>query len=911
MMRPTARDPLTVRFVGHLFALATRLLPTRFRRSHDAELREMFVLMARQAHLRRGAAGVVIAGLRSALDVAMRAPREHRAERAGYRVGSFSDLGAGAFSNLATDTRHALKALLKSPVYTSVVVTTQALGIGVNTAMFGIVNAVLLRPLSFFEPDRLVVFRGMLDGAPTDSGTIAYLNFIDARQRATSLDSSAAYDEWRVNITGTAEPQRLDGATVNAEFFDVLGVRPQLGRFFLAEEDVAGNDRVVVLSHGLWQRKFGGNASAIGTEVQLNGNPHVVVGVAPVDFEDPLLSGGAWKAPEIWRPLGFFGALAEDQPSRGSSSYTAIGRLAVGISLSEARTELQGIAAQLESAYPDNNAGVGMTLISLQRGMVGSARPSLLLLFAAVGLVMAIAVVNVASLVLTRAADRGRDTALRIALGASHRRLGQLFLAEGLLLSGLGGGLGIALAVGLARLFVGLAGGSLPRAASVQIDPSVLAFTAAVTILTGLACGVSPMLRSFRLDLQTALHVGGKGVALRGGDRGARRALVVAEVAFALVLLVGAGLLIRSFWNLTHVEHGIESSNLLFFDISLPAGDYPDAADSTGFFTRLTAEIEREPGIEAAASVNILPLSGNFDGVGHRAADRPPPPPNQWPSPQVRTVTPGYFAVMGIELVSGRLLNERDVPDSERVAVVNETFAEELWPGEDPLGRELLNYEDSPITVVGVVKGVKHLQLDEAPEPAMYVAHPQGIIPWHTRRGTLVAKTASRALDQVAAARAVVQGIDPNLPVADLRTMDGVLDAAVASPRFRTMLLTSFAALALTLAVIGVYGVIAYSVSHRLREVAIRLALGGQRRQVLSHLLRDSLSPVWLGVALGLGLSVAMARLLEGMLFGVPPLDLAAFATVAVLLTGIATTAAWIPARRALRVDPMTTLRDE
>lgn len=908
-----ASGPASVTIATRLYRLALGLLPAPARRAMGDDAAELFVRLAHDGYRRRRALGVLGVWSRSTIDVLFHAVRERREPglppAARTRSPRFRIDPVG---NLASDVRHALRSLRWSPLYTFVVLATLTLGIGANTAIFTLVNAVLIEPLGYSEPDRVVRLWGMREGVPKDSGTIAYLNFIDVRERSEAFAAAAAYDEWRTNLTGSGEPERLDGALVNAEYFDVLGVRPAAGRFFLPQEDVDGDDRVVVLSHGLWTRKFARDPAVVGSTLLLNGNPHTVVGVAPADFEDPRLSGGAWAPPALWRPLGYHGLPLDGQPSRGSSSYTAIARLADGVTLEAAEAEIDALMAALEREYPDDNSGVGMSLVPLRETIVASTRPSLLLLLGAVALVLAIATANVAGLTVARAGDRARETALRLALGAGRGRLLQLFVTESVLLAAGGGLLGLATARSMVRLLLSVGGGeALPRAAAVQLDLRVLAFTAGVSLVTGLVCGLAPLRGAFRADLQSTLRAGGPVAGGRSGRTAGGRTLVIAEVSLAVVLLVGALLLLRSFVALVGVDTGLDPDDLLAFDLSLARASYPEAADQTAFFESLRERLEGIPGVVAAGTVNILPMSDNFDCNGTYAADGPEPGPGQGPCPETRTVMPGYFRTMGIELLRGRDLEPTDRADAEWVTVINETFARELWGEEDPIGRAVLNYRDRPITVVGVVRTVKHQTYDEPPEPAMYIAHAQAILPWQTSRATVVVRTAGDPLELMGPAREAVGELDPELPVASVRTMRAVMAKTVTGPRFRMLLIASFAATALLLAALGVYGVVAYTVSRSLRDVAIRMALGAVAGQIVRHLMRVGLAPVLAGTALGLPAAAVVGRGIESMLFAVEPFDPVAFVAAPVLLLGVAATACLLPARRAARVDPMRLLREE
>lgn len=903
--------PASVRAATVLLSFALPVLPRSARRVLGEDLLGLFSRLASDAHRTRGLAGVAGVWLLSMIDLFRQAARERGEVPPSIAQPQKTPRHRkDLMGSLRADLRHAARGLLKSPAYTAIVLATLALGIGANTAIFSLVNAVLIEPLGYVEPDRLVVFWGTDEGKPERGGTIAYLNFRDVREAATSFVAAAAYDEWRANLTGSGEPERIDGALVNVEYFDVFGLVPAAGRFFVADEDEDGKDRVVVISHAFWTRKFGRDRAVVGATLELSGNPHVVVGVAPAGFEDPRLSGGAWASPEIWRPLGFGGMDLDDLPSRGSSSYIAVGRLRDGVAIEAAAAEVAGLMAGLEEEYPENNTGAGMDLIPLRETMVRDARASLLVLLAAVALLLTIAAVNVASLMMSRAADRGRETAVRLALGASRGRLIQLYLSEGLILALAGGVLGVATAYALSGIFMRLGADALPRSANVAIDGTVLAFAVAISLVTGVLCGLAPLGGALRSDPQAALHGGGR-TAGAEQDSFARRSLVVGEVALAVVLLVGATLLLRSFVALAGVDTGLVADNALAFDVSLPYATYPEFGQHDAFFTEVIERIEAAAGVVAVGTTHILPLSQTFDSMGAYAADGPEPGPNEGLSPQARTVSPGYLDAMGMQMASGRWLTDTDTADTEYVVVINERLAQELWPGEDALGRQLRTWREEPLTVVGVVRSIKHLDLDEEPTPAMYVALKQGIMYWHGRRATIVVRTTGDPLALVSAAREAVQAVDPLLPVANFRTLRSVLNANLQAPRFRAVLIGAFAATALLLAGLGVYGVVAFSVARQLRNVAIRIALGADSRRVLRHVLASGLAPVVTGTVLGLLAALAASRTIESLLFDTAPLDPMTFVAAPMLLLTVAAAACWLPARRAMRVDPMTTLRED
>lgn len=808
--------------------------------------------------------------------------------------------------SIGLEIRHTARSLARRPLFAGLAVATFALGIGATTAIFSVVEGVLLRGLPYESPDRIVRLEGTRDGVTNLQGTLAYPNYRDIADRSDVFESSAAYDEWRPNLTGGGEPVLIDAAQVNPGFFEVFGLEPAVGRFFRDEEDIDGRDRVVVLSWGLWQSRYGGDPSIVGRSVILNGVAHTVVGVAPRDFEDPMLSGDAWGRPALWRPLGYVGAPERSQPSRGSSSFVAVAKLREGVSVERARAEMAALSEALRAEYPDENEGVGMTATSILDAIVESVRGSLLIALGAVGFVLAIAAANVGSLLLGRAAERRSEVAIRVALGASRQRIVRQTLVESLFLASVGGSLGVAVAAGATRWLGGVVRQFVPRSDAVGLNLPVLLFTVAITFGAGLVCAILPSLMASSADPRSSLGETARGSSLGARSRRLRRILVTTEVALALVLLIGAGLLGRTLWNLMRVDVGIETTGVLTFDLAPSASKYGDDASLGLFYGRLTDELSRLPGVETVGAVNIAPLSGGFDGIGARPVELPESEPIRM---QVRTVTPGFFRTAGLHLVAGRELRESDREGTPAVAVVTKAFADALWPGEDAVGRRFIAL-DTIAEVAGVVGDVKHLRLDEISPPVAFFAHDQAIVPWHGRRMTLFIRAAGDPLGLTDAIRAVVAGLDPQLPLANLRTMDSVVARAAAAPRFRALLIGGFATLALVLAAIGIYGVVSFSVAQRTREVAIRMALGARSAGVMRLVFLDGLTPVVIGVALGLAAAWALSRVLAALLFGVTATDAAVFLAVPVTLLFVAVMATLIPARRAVRADPMSILRE-
>lgn len=810
-------------------------------------------------------------------------------------------------NDLVADLRFALRSLTRRPAMSLAVLSVLALGIGAAVGIFTVLDAVLLRPLGYPEPERLVRIVGTSVGDERGTGTIAWRDLDDWRRRSTSFAAMSAYDEWEVNLTGDGSPERLDGALVGSGFFEVLGVEPAVGRFFVPEEDVDGQDRVVVLSHGLWQRRWGGDPTVVGRRLTLGGREHTVVGVTREGFEDPLLSGTGGRRAELWRPLGFAGVAEPRLPNRGSRSYTAIGRLAPGRSFEAAASELAAVARQVDRENPETNAGRGIRVVRLADHMLGPIRDSLRLLVAAVLFLLLIATANAAHLLLTRATERQAEAAVRTALGAGRARLARSLAAEGLCLAVVAAALGLVIAAWSSEALLALAGEALPRGQGVALDLRAVGFAASLSFLTGFACGLAPALVLVRRDFHRSLRDGRSELAAHRGSR-LRDGLVVVQVAVSLALLLGAGLLLESFWRLTRVDAGIDPEGVLTFEIDLPWAAYPEAEQAAAFFDRLLPRLAALPGVEAAATTNILPLAGGFDGSPVRAADRAAPAPAEEVSAESRTVSRDYFEVMGLELLAGRAFDARERADAPPATAVTAELARRLWPGRDPVGRRVVAF-DRELEVIGVAADVKHLGLDQPAPPRLYLIADQRVVPWHGRSAVVVMKVAGDPLAVAAAARRQVWTIDSDVAVAALRTMDEVIAASVARPRLRAALLAAFATVALLLAAVGIYGSLAYAVTQRRFELAMRLALGAPRRRLLVEVIRRAMTLVGLGLATGLAGALLLGRAVAGLLFGVRADEPHAVAVVVALLLGVALMASWLPARRASRLDPAAVLR--
>lgn len=893
---------------GYAFGLA--FLP-RSARGRDAQaMLDLFARMVAEAR-RRGRWQLVRVWASSQFDLLihvmrLRLRRPGRVRRAGTKLAP--ERKASVLDSILMDVRQSMRELYRRPMFALLAGSTFALGIGATTAIFSVVHAALLRDLPYREPDRIVRFMGTRDGVTNVGGTLSYQNYRDIVERSSAFAVSSGYDEYRPNLTSGGEPVLMDAAQVNSSFFEVFGVTPAAGRFFRRDEDVDGQDRVVVLSWGLWQSRWAGDPSIVGTDIDLNGIAHTVVGVAPREFEDPMLSGSSWDSPALWRPLGFEGLPADEQPSRGSSSYVAIARLADGVTLERAVAELESLSRALEAEFPDNNRDVGMTLMPIRESIVGDVRASLMIVLGAVGFVLAIAAANVGSLLLGRAAERRSEIAVRAALGATRRRIIRRTIIESLVTAIAGGTLGILVAVAATRWLGSLVREFVPRTDSFGVNPAVLAFTLGTTVFAGLVCSVLPAMLAAGADPRASLAETPRGSTSSTRSRRFRRALVVTEVALAIVLLVGAGLLGRTLWNLMRVDIGLEPAGLLTFELAPPASNYPEAEDLHALYADLLARFRSLPGVQSAALVNIAPLSGGFDC--NLAVLPENPDAEERVCPQIRTVTPDYFRTADVEIVTGRALQETDRAGTPSVGVITESLAQTFWPGENAIGRTFLIARETPVEVVGISRDIKHLRLEEASTPMVLVAYDQDIISWHGRRMTVMLRTSGDPLGLTAGVRSVISAVDSRLPITRLRTMESIVTNAAAAPRFRAVLLTSFAALALLLAAIGIYGVVSYSAAQRTREVAIRLALGARTGGVIGLVLREGLTPVLLGIAIGVPAAWAMSRVLASLLFGVTSTDPSVFVAVPLGLIAIAAFAAFVPALRAGRTDPMTTLRE-
>jgi len=807
------------------------------------------------------------------------------------------------------DIRYSFRRLLKSPAFTLIVILTLALGIGANTAIFSAVNAVLLQPLGYGDPGRLVTIEHRYPSLNL-SAPVSVPGFLDY-QKARSIESMAVETNWAANLTGQGEPERLQGARVTGRFFGTLAVPAARGRTLLPGEDSAGREHVAVLSYGLWQRLFGGSPGVVGRSLSLNGEGYQVVGVMPRDFHDVQN-----RSVELWVPLVF----TSDQMGDGERTHeflNLVARLRPGIPLAQAAAEIRTLAEQLKRQYPDAYpSDWSLVTTPLAQHLVGDVRPALLVLLGAVGFVLLIACANVANLLLARAAARSKEIAVRTALGASRDRLIRQLLTESVMLALMGGVLGLFLAFWGVRAIIAINPANLPRADEIGVNLSVMLFTLLVSLLTGLLFGLAPAVHTATADLHGMLKEGGRGSAGDRGGQGLRRMLVVAEVALALTLLTGAGLLIKSFARLQGVDPGFDPEHLLTFNLSLPASRYPSDTAQIAFFDQVLPALSAVPGVRGVGATTVMPFSGGWTTGGFEIEGYQPPPKQPGPWGDIRIVSPSYFASLGIPLRRGRLLADQDRAGAPEVAVIDDEFVRRYWPHDDPIGKRFTfgppaGATDTSsrewITVVGVVGHTKQEGLDAENRLQLYLPYRQSGRPFLT----FAVRTAGRPEQYVNPVRRAVQSVDPEQPLSNVRSMDELISRSVGQRRLSMMLLSLFSGIALVLSSVGIYGLMSYSVAQRSRELGVRIALGAARVDVLRLVLRQGMSLALTGIVIGVGAAFALSRVIESQLFGVRATDPTTFLAVAGLLGLTALAANLIPAWRATRVDPAVVLREE
>jgi putative ABC transport system permease protein len=794
------------------------------------------------------------------------------------------------------DLRYGVRTFLKQPGFTLVAVLTLTLGIGANSVIFSVVNAVLLRPLSFKEPEQLIRIWETLPQGGT--GTASVPNLKDWRDQNDVFTQVAGYMTPSFNLQNQDSPERVSGATVTTDFFNVLGVPPQLGRTFREGEDQPGNHRVVVLSNQLWQRNFSSDPRIVGKNILVNGESFTIIGVMPPGFRFPA------RLTELWTPL----ALPHDRAgNRGSHFLSVIALLKPGVTLTQAQQQMSGIARRLEEQYPDNQAGRGILLAQLQETMVRNARPALLVLLSAVGFVLLIACTNVANLLLARATARRREIAIRLALGAGRWRLMRQLLTESLLLSMIGGALGLSLAKWGVNVLATMAAQVLPRSSEVGLDGRVAAFTLLLSLFTGIVFGLVPAIQSSGVDVQTTLKEGGSAGESRQSNW-LRSLLVVAEIAAAFILLIGAGLTIKTFIHLQRADAGLRSENVLTMSLTLPEAKYQTPPSSASFFRRLLERVSSLPGVEAAGVINLLPLQQWGSNSDFQIEGRPPFPPGKAPLVENRVVSPDYFRALGIPLIAGRFLNAQDNEQSIRVTLINQTFAQRYFPNQDAIGKRIDPGYGEWMTIVGVVGDVKQSGLTQAVRAEHYAPYSQLRV---SNTMSLAVRTSSDPTSLGAAIRREVQALDPSLPIYNVKTMETVIRESVSDRRLNMILLGLFAAVAVTLAIVGIYSVMSYTVTQSTREIGIRVALGAQQRDILKLVLGHGLVLAIAGIGIGLAGAILLTRLMRALLFGVSATDPLTFSGVSAMLIVAALLACFIPARRAAKVDPITALRHE
>ncbi len=818
---------------------------------------------------------------------------------------------------LLQDIRYGWRVLRKSPGFAAVAVLVLALGIGANTAIFSVVNAVLIRPLPFKDPARLVQvwhvpppksFPGMT------TFTVSPANFLDWRSQNHVFEGMSAYGFGRYTLTGTGHPEALTTCAVTYGFFSILRAQPLLGRVFLPSEDYPGHDHEIVLSYGMWRSRYGANPGIVGQNIELNGEKYNVIGVMGPGFEFPIVTDPNYR-PQMWKPLAW---TDQERAVRDNHNYDVIARLKPGVTLKQAQAEMNTISDRLAQQYPGDDKGWGAIAIPLRDDLVGDVRPALLILLGAVAFVLLIACANVANLVLAKTLARRKEVAIRTALGASRRRVLQQILAETVLLAAAGGALGLVFAHFGVMLIVKFLAQQLPRSTGIGLDGWVLAFTLAISLLTGFAAGLLPALRLTREDVNQALKQGlGRTASDSGGNR-TRSVLVVCEVALSLMLLIGAGLLIRSLWRLRNVNPGFDPNRVLTMTVSIPDTKFLQPSQQISFFDRVLQRVRALPGIESAGLIDSLPLSGSGSHQPFSIEGRPPVPMADQPEIDVRLISPGYMSAMRIPLVRGRDIADSDVAGRPAAVLISQSMARKFWPNEDPIGKHLTLYFFPNITrvVVGIVGDVKEDALNQTrPTEALYFPLAQVTQPggekWQSFGMTLAVRTNMDPLNTVSAITNSVHEVDSDVPLLNIMAMGDMVSDSLSPQRFTMLLLATFAGLALLLAAVGIYSVLSYAVRRRVREIGIRIALGAQLSDVLHMVVIEGMKPTIIGVLIGLAGALALRRILSSVIYGVSARDLATFGTVSVLLTAVGFVASIIPAYRATRVDPMRTLREE
>ena len=807
------------------------------------------------------------------------------------------------------DLRYGARMLLRTPGVTLVAIIALTLGIGANTVIFSAVHAVLLRSFPYQDGERLAIVWEHRKRADRNNpqNVINLGNFFDWKDQNSVFTDMAAFFDLNVNLTGDGSPEEVPGQVATPNLFSLLGVNPIMGRTFAPDDGKPGQNQVVVIGYDLWQRRFGGDPSIVGRKVTINNEPNEVIGVLPPNVGWFVQKNSMVRsAPQIWSPW----QVSENLRKRQGRFARAVARLKPGVTFEQAQNEMQVIGARLEQQYPEFNTNWGVNVVPLRTQVTGEIRKPLLILLGAVGFVLLIACANVANLLLARATSRRKEIALRAGLGASRWRIARQLLTESILLSVIGGVSGLMLAWWGTRALLALSPPELMDLRDTSVNLPVLGFTMGLTLLTGIVFGLVPALQATRVDLNESLKEGGRGG--QSGSHRVRSAFVVTQVALALVLLVGAGLLIRSLSQLNSVAPGFNPDKVLTVRVNLPGQKYDSDAKVLTFFQQAVGQLKSLPGVESAAAINYVPFGGLYSGTGIHIEGQPEPPPGQRLGTGVVVTDVNYFATMGIPLKRGRLFTEQEATEMRHVVVVNETFARQNFPGQDPIGKRVTidmkeEGENVPNEIIGIVGDNKHKGLDAEVEPMAFWPHPELVY----SSMTLLVRTKGDPTGLATAARNVIHQIDPDQPVGEVNTMQGLMATSIAKSRFNTILLTVFSAVALVMAAVGIYGVMSYSVQQRTHELGIRMALGAQYLDVLRLILKQGIVLGVIGVAVGLLGSFGLTRLMTTLLFEVTPTDLKTFAAVSVGLFAIVLIACYIPARRATKVNPLVALRYE
>ena len=811
------------------------------------------------------------------------------------------------------DVRFASRMLRRNPGFTAVSMLTLALGIGANTAIFSIIDGILLRPLPYGDPSQLVIVWEWNTQHSNPHNTVSPPNFLDWQKENHVFSEMSYLADTRANLTGDGEPEQIVEFNVSANFFSTLGVRPLIGPGFLPENGEAGKDNVVVLSYGLWKRRYGSDPAIIGKTIRMNGKPQVVTGVMPENFtffiKDGTLTG---EKPQLWTPWVFPAEYHE--LGRIGRFLSVVARLKPGVTRSQAQSEMAGIGAHLARDYPDFDANWSVNVVGLREELTGDIRPALLMLLGGVAFVLLIACANVSSLLLARAANRERELGIRTAMGASRWRMARQLLTESLLLAVVGGSLGIFVAIWGTNLLLVASPTNLLDLNRIAINWHVLAFALASVFVAGLLFGFLPSYVAARGAIAESLKEGGRTASVGRHRTILRNSFVVAQIGMALVLLTGSGLLIRSFALLIDVQPGFDPKSILTFTVTLPNSKYGADPACLGFFRELLARIGKIPGVRSVSMDSFPPMSGLGAATDIKILSKPPVSAADLPGAAVRVVGPDYFRTMGIPLRSGREFDERELTETRHVAMVNQAFVDKYMSGMNPLGQKIVIYmkslnddADQTSEIIGVVGAVRLMGLDGPAEPTVYWPHPELVY----SRMSLVVRTSSDPMSLVSAARSAIRSIDPDEPMANIATMEDLVGASFARSRFTMIVLGMFAGVALVLAAVGIYGVVAYSVAQRTSEIGIRVAMGAQRSDVLRMILGQGGRLIFVGMALGVAAALALTRMMAGFLFGISATDPTTFGAVALLLAGVALLACYVPARRATRVDPLVALRYE